>query len=368
MFRDRTHDPQWQPPHCPNPHCKFHHAQPDPWRYRRHGYFQRDARPHRIRRYLCLHCRKSFSSQTFSTTYYLKRPDLMPRILSNSVGGMANRQAARDLRCAPTTVDHQLARLGRHCMLLHRHLLSRASPFADIAIDGLVSFELSQYFPFEHVVAVDPASSFVIHWNDAPLRRSGRMTDRQKKRRVELETQFGRPDPKAVEKATREVLEVALDGADRAVVRSDEHQAYPRAMRRVPCVIEHRRTSSKRKRDRTNELFEINSLDMFIRHSSANHRRETIAWSKRRQASAERLAVFAVWKNLVKRRWEKNCRESAAMVAGVTDRRWTIEEVLGQRLFPAHVALPTSWDRYLRREGVTPGLGRNRSRAAARAP
>jgi len=368
MFRDRTHAADWQPPHCPNPRCKHHHAQPERWRFRGHGFYQRDARPHRIRRYLCLHCGKSFSSQTFSTTYYLKRPDLLPRILSDTVGSMANRQAGRDLDCAPSTVDHQLARLGRHCLLLHRHLLSGMSPFGDIAIDGLESFEFSQYYPFEHLVAVDPATSFVIHWNDAPLRRSGKMTAEQEKRREELEARFGTPDPKAVEKAAQEVMEVALAGASEAIVRSDEHKAYPRAMRQVPCAIDHRQTSSKRKRDRTNELFEINSLDTFIRHSSANHRRETIAWSKRRQASAERLTVFAVWKNLVKRRWEKNCRETAAMLAGVTDHRWTIEEVLGQRVFPAHVKLPASWTRYLGREVITPALGRNRPKRTTRAP
>ncbi len=368
MFLDRTHAAEWQPPHCPNHRCKHHHAQPEQWCYRHYGFYQRKARPHRIRRYLCLHCGKSFSSQTFSTTYYLKRPDLLPRILSDTVGCMANRQAARDLDCAPSTVDHQLARLGRHCLLLHRHLMARASPFGDIAIDGLESFELSQYYKFEHLVAVDPDTSFLIHWNDAPLRRSGKMTAHQKKRREELERKFGRPDPKAVEKAAQEVLEVALAGSSEAIVRSDEHKAYPRAMRRVSCAIDHRQTSSKRKRDRTNELFEINSLDTFIRHSSANHKRETIAWSKRRQASAERFAVFAVWKNLVKRRWEKNCSETAAMLTGVTDHRWTIEEVLGQRVFPAHVDLPTSWKQYLKGEVITPALGRNRPKQTTRAP
>jgi len=32
-------------------------------------------------------------------------------------------------------------------------------------------------------------------------------------------------------------------------------------------------------------------LDLWLRHGSANHKRETIAWSKRRQRAMERLAV-----------------------------------------------------------------------------
>jgi transposase-like protein len=368
MFRDRTHAQDWQPPHCPNPDCRFHHARPEPWRYRRHGYYQRDARPHRIRRYLCLHCRKSFSSQTFSTTYYLKRPDILPEVLALTVSAAANRQSGRKIPAAPATIDNQLARLGRHCMLLHRHLMARASPCGDIAIDGLRTFEYSKYFPFEHLVAVDPQTSLLIHWNDAPLRRMGTMTAYQERRRQQLEQRLGVPDPRAIEKGMREVLQVALRGAERATVRSDEHQAYPRAMQGLECAITHRQTSSKRKRDQNNDLCEINSLDSFWRHCSANHRRATIAWSRRRQASAERFAIFAVWKNLVKWRLEKNCDQTPAMLAGLTDHRWTIAELLAQRIFPAHVDLPPSWQRYLRQEVRTRPLRKNRLRKAARAP
>ena len=44
----------------------------------------------------------------------------------------------------------------------------------------------------------------------------------------------------------------------------------------------------------------MNLLDLLIRHSSANHKRETIAFSKRRQSAAERLFVLVVWRNYLK--------------------------------------------------------------------
>jgi transposase-like protein len=359
MHKDLTHDPNWTPPHCPNPGCPYHMPQNGHWPYRRAGFFRRQVAPHIIRRYRCLACRRGFSNQTFSTTYWLKRPDLLAEIYNHTNGAMANRQLARPKRCAPGTVDRQLGRLGRHCLLFQRHFLQQASPFADIAIDGISCFEYSQYHPFEHLHAVDNNSSFIIHFNDAPLRRSGRMTDHQKKRRQEFEDLYGRPDPKAVQKAARELLETALQGAERAIVRSDEHQAYVRALRGLGCQVDHRQTSSRRRRDRRNELFEVNLLDMFLRHSSANHRRETIAFSKRRQESAYRLAVFTVWKNFEKRRWEKRCWQTPAMILGLTDRVLTADDVLGQRLFPAHHTLPPSWERYYWRDVETPALGRN---------
>jgi len=40
------------------------------------------------------------------------------------------------------------------------------------------------------------------------------------------------------------------------------------------------------------KIFPIKLLDSLVGHSSANHKRETIAWSKRRKVCAERLAIF----------------------------------------------------------------------------
>jgi hypothetical protein len=93
---------------------------------------------------------------------------------------------------------------------------------------------------------------------------------------------------------------------------SDEHQAYPRAIRQLACEVTHLVTSSRERRDARNRLFPVNLADMLLRHSSANHKRETIAWSKRRQASAERLAVFLVWRNYMKGRQGEGPREPDA--------------------------------------------------------
>jgi len=148
------------PPHCPNPTCRFHHPQPDPWPLQRFGTFTRLKPPHTVQRFRCRACRRTFSTQTFTTTYWLKRPELLVEVHKHAVSGASNRQVARILGCAPSTVDNHLARLGRHCLLFHRHLVSQASPFVDVVIDGLVTFEYSQYHPYEILAAVDRNSSF----------------------------------------------------------------------------------------------------------------------------------------------------------------------------------------------------------------
>jgi hypothetical protein len=186
------------------------------------------------------------------------------------------------------------------------------------------------------------------------------MTPYQKHRRDALETQFGRPSPRAVADGVRELLETISKNRSAMTVRSDDHRAYPRAMRGLACSIQHHITSSKRKRDKRNPLWEVNLLDLMIRHSTAAHKRETIAWPKRRQASAEKLAIFQVWRNYIKRRWEKGPDVSAAMLAGLRLRRLTIGHILKHRSFPRQIPLPRRWKLYYERRVSTVALGVNR--------
>ena len=105
------------PPHCPRSDCAYHRCARG-WRWARHGTYRRQASPQRIPRFRCGHCLRTFSSQSFSTTYYLKRPELLVPIFAGLQAGSCHRQLARSLGCAPSTVTRQSARLGRHALLL----------------------------------------------------------------------------------------------------------------------------------------------------------------------------------------------------------------------------------------------------------
>ena len=277
------------------------------------------------------------------------------------VGCMANRQMARALECSPTTVAHQIARLGRHCLLLQGAELQRLPALTDIAIDGFESFEWSQYFPFHHNVAVDVPSGYFLYHTDSPLRRKGRMTARQKARRASLESVLGKASGRAVEVGVRALLEPALVRNPGLTIRSDDHRAYPRAVAAHRVPVRHRITSSKERRDERNPLWEINLLDLMIRHSTAAHKRETIAWAKRRQSSIEKLTIFQVWRNYIKRRREKGERVTPAMELGLTRRPWKLSDLLRERLFFEKVEIPPFWQDYYRRAIQTTALPVNRT-------
>jgi hypothetical protein len=327
----------------------------------RAGFFVRKTLPGRIQRWRCDTCRRYFSAQTFRTDYWLKRPDLLAPLWMRLVACSGARQIAREFRVSPETVLRQGGRLGRHALLFHRQHGPRGPLAEPVALDGFESFEYSQYYPTHYHVLVGSSSHYGYGFTDSELRRKGRMTRGQKRRRAALEATLGRPDPKSIEKEVAELLRVVAPAAQRLELHSDEHPAYPRALRRVPhLAVTHRTISSRAARTSRNPLFPINLVDLLIRHSGANHKRETIAFAKRRQCAAERLYVFLVWRNFMKAFSEQRQDASPAMRLGLADHRLRVEEVLKERLFPERVGLPARWADYYWKRVPTRAIARGR--------
>jgi hypothetical protein len=357
---------RFRPRCCPNRACPFHQPRTD-WKFIRFGFYQLRGHPRPLQRFRCLHCRRTFTPRTFAVTYWLHRDDLFALIAQLSTAGSGLRQIARVLRISHTTVARHLARAGRHCLIFHRQMLQGTSLGETLAFDGFESFEYSQFFPFHLNLAVGRESWFIYHFTDSPLRRKGSMTPVQRRRREEIEASLGRPDPQAVESGVLELLLVALgarpkDPPETIILESDQHPAYVRAVRSLRAragvpPIRHRRTSSLKPRTTANPLFPANLVDLLLRHCGANHRRETIAFSKRRQGALERAALFTVWRNAIKWRREKKPGETAAMHAGFLRERLSWPQLFGRRLFPRRRELPGCWWAYYWRRVKTAALG-----------
>ncbi len=352
----------FKPPFCPNPECRHHLPSPD-WHFIRIGHRIRLSDQRRIPRFRCATCRRVFSSATFRATYWLRYRHLLVPIARLSVSGAGLRQIARTLHIAHATVARHIARAGRHCLLYHSQFIEGLDLHEPIVADGFESFEFSQYFPCHYNLAVGSESWLIYHFNDSPLRRKGRMTAAQRLKRAQIEERLGRPDPKAIEKAMLElVTEVVRHLPSGAVLelRTDEHPAYPRALGHLaddrPRIL-HQQTNSQKPRTAENPLFAVNLADLLLRHCHANHRRETIAFSKRRQAGLERMAVFVVWRNVIKRHRENGAPETPAMLLGLAERMLHWRDVFGRRRFPGHVRLPMAWQGYYWRQVRTLALG-----------
>ena len=313
----------------------------------RDGCFDRLHAPTRVQRYRCRHCRRRFSEQTFRTTYWLKRPDLLARVFHGLVSCACLRQSARALQASPQTILLHANRLGRHCQLFHEQHRPRGPLTEPIALDGFQSFEYSQFHPTWYHVVAGRESHFFYGFTDSELRRSGSMTRAQKRTRLLLERRHGRPDPRSVEQETARVLAVVCPDPQTIELHTDEHVDYPRALRRLAhLTVRHVTTPSRAARTPENPLFAINLLDLLIRHSGANHKRETIAFAKRRQMAVWRLWVMLAWRNYMKWVSERTHRDTPAMRLGILSHRLGVNALLRRRLFVSRVGLPAPWQAY----------------------
>jgi len=334
------------PPHCPNPQCEFH-LDAAGWRYKRAGTHERKAPPHVVPRFQCHACRRSFSSQTFSCTYWLKRPELLERVFSAEVGGSGHRQIGRQLEIAHATVQRCVERLGRHFLLAHEQWRAEASRRIGeepLVMDGLRTFARGQYWVVEitNLIAAKAYHSFDFVVTEK--RRSGTMTDRQKRKREEVEARYGKPDPRApvsdVVELLAAMLPSELSARRKLVLRTDEDKAYRQALQKLAeSGIEHQTTPSTAPRIPHNPLFAVNALHELMRHSGAHLKRETIAFAKRIQAIVYRFAIYQYWQNHVKPGTERAPRQSRSQRLGLPCRRRRAAEVIVERLFPTRMEL-----------------------------
>ncbi len=364
----------FRPAFCPWRSCPEHlRRNPAGYRFLRRGTYA-TRRRRAVPRFFCLSCRRSFSRQSFATSYYLKRPELLVPAAAGLVAGSAHRQISRSLGCAASTITRLAARLGRHgLLLLSRAVGHRAGrPCEPIVMDHFETFEFTQDYPFGVGMAVGSASWFVYAMDPAPHRRTGRRSAAQRRRLRRRPARALRGGYTASSWRLLQALSGLGEAGQPLQLIGDGHPAYRRAVRRLTSrrirlesfpnpkrgTKGSPRSPQARRRDAA--MFASDLLHGLLRHSMAHHRRETIAFGRRLNALMERFYVAAVWRNFIKGRSERRPDSSTpAMALGLTSEPWSWRRLLGRRLFPLRESLEPVCRQLYDREWRTPLVGRN---------
>jgi lambda repressor-like predicted transcriptional regulator len=356
---------------CPNPGCAYHKAAPDrPWAWAT-GWYATKAFG-KVRRYRCSCCGKSFSTQTFSTHYYLKRILSYRELLYRLAAGESLRGMSRSLGCSLSLLANRFERLARQGMALHGELVRQARQTEDICIDGFVSFDCSQYFPSEIPIAAGRESGFVLDVSHCTRRRSGSMRPEQKAKARQLYAKVSL-ERGGIGRSFREVLSTSLalqPGTLRRpfVLITDEKPEYAREVRTLAALwgehgalLVHEKVSSRLPRTFHNPLFASNYLDRELRKDLASHHRETVCYNRNVSNGMLRLWAYLVWHNYLKPyriRWAKGRRPlTHAQARGIAPE--ALKDV-GVRLFEVRAflsrsTLSVSMARSWKKEWKTPG-------------
>lgn len=328
---------RFSPPCCPNRDCRAHpHAT---FRFRRNGFFRRQCDGRLVQRFICVECRRRFSSQTFRLDYRLKKPRLHLALFPHFVSKVTHRQSARLLRCTRRTVARRLLLLAEHCRGVHQRELDRQQRRGGLRgsfqLDELETFERSRKLgPVTVPVLVEQSSWFVVHATAAPLPCRGRLSPADRRRRVRWELEHGKRrsgSTVAVRSCFEQLRSVCAVGP--VIIRTDRKVSYGATLRTVfGDRVMHERHSSRGRRDRTCALFAINHTFAQLRDSLSRLVRRNWANSKRRGWLERHLWLWIAWRNYVRPMTNRSPAITSAMAVGVCMRKWSLSDLLTWRV------------------------------------
>lgn len=330
---------RFAPRHCPHSDCSSSSEQG--FRWRRKGSFQRRCDGRRVQRFLCLSCRRFFSTQSFRLDYRLRKPALSRVVFRDFVSKVTQRQSARTLRCSRRTIAHRLLLLGEHCQRFHQQQLDGAASRGGIAgvfqLDELETFEHSRRLcPVSVPVLVEQRTFFVVDVETAALPARGKLkpADVERKRKREVVEGVRRSESTLAVRRSFQRLAV-WHSRDRLVrVVTDRKTSYPTALERAfGAGVAHQRASSKTRRDRKNPLFAINHTLAMLRDGMSRLVRRSWAASKKRARLARHLWIWVAYRNYVRGITNKAPRITPAQALGVIDRQLKREELLAWKVF-----------------------------------
>ena len=206
-------------------------------------------------------------------------------------------------RCA----EMKARKLSSHLACFNRNMLDQLPEGCSLQMDEMETFETERtVLPLTLPVVIEQESMFIVDARSAPIRPSGRMSRRRKsaiRRREEAE------GPRSSESSScvRRVLGQAAKYCkklSKVRIDTDEKTTYPGMIRGAfGRGHEHRRASSRERRDTSNLLFPINHMNAMTRYLAGRLRRRSWLASKRRRFLDLQLHLFMAYKNFVRPRF-----------------------------------------------------------------
>jgi hypothetical protein len=328
------------PRHCPLDPCPSRHGEA-PFLWRRKGKYARACDRRIVQRFICLACRRYFSTQTFRLDYRLHRPTIHLQLFDAFVSKTTQRQSARNLECTRKTVVHRLRLLSKHSRDYHHQVLVRARKRGglrgDFQLDELETFEGSRRLaPVTVPVLMELHTYFVLDLQVAPLPCRGKLSRKDIERKLERERHEGkrRSGSSAAVARSFQVLADARDPSWTLLVSFDHKSTYPAILRQVMpsncCYVQH---SSTARRDHGNPLFPINHTLAMLRDGLSRLVRRSWGASKQREWLERHAWIWIAYRNYIRAITNKAPLTSAAAAFGVVARRFRKKSFFEWRVF-----------------------------------
>ena len=322
----------FQPPRCPNPDCRQHHA-PKARFWVRYGTYQPRCRRRPIQRFRCRDCNKTFSRQTFRHDYRDRKHACNVPLFKMLISGSGLRQAALMVGLGVHSVQRKFHKLARTCRLLHRNLSPRLPAGSTFLIDEEETFEKASIRPLTMPVVIEKDSFFVVATMAGPIRRrAAEGTERRQLQDEEEERSGKRRDRSRVcVRATLRILKRRLPSGP-VRLSSDEKSSYKTIATEVFGEhLVHETTSSTLVRSTFNPLFAINLTLAMTRDNCGRLHRKSWLVTERRRCLQRHMHLFTAYRNYVRNARNRTPGLTPARQLGLLPRPLEIDEVLAWR-------------------------------------
>ena len=321
------------PPRCPNAGCEKH-TNPGAGFCIRRGHYHPRCRTEPVQRYRCKTCDRSFSRQTFRHDRGDRRPELNELFWALLVSGMGMRQLGRVLKLNLRSVQNKQRKMARTCRLLHDNLSPSLPAGRIYLLDEEETYEAASIRPLTMPVLIEKETWFVVATAVGSIRRLAPPGTRRRTRQDLEEGKHGRrPDEsrKCVEQVLGELLRRVPQGA--IALQSDQKSSYGVIARKLfGDRLQHETTAGTRIRTTHNPLFAINATMAMTRDNMGRLRRRSWLVTKNRVCLQQHLALFTVYRNYVRKRFNKDKEnQTAAQILKLLPRQLQRHEVLAWR-------------------------------------
>jgi transposase-like protein len=270
----------------------------------RAGSFWRASDSRWIQRFVCLRCKRGFSSATRSVAFAQKRRRLNAEIERLYCSGVSQRRLSLLVRANRKTVVRKIRFLASRARVEQAHFLREAYPQGSrlqaVQFDDLETSEHTKCKPLSVALAVDPKTRKILSFQLSPMPAKGLLA----------KTAFEKYGPRRDERPrgwTRLFQELqGLVAPQNVVLLSDENPHYPRFLRRVLPAARHERVRSRRacvagqgelKKIGWDPLFALNHTCAMMRANMNRLFRRTWCTTKNRQGLLDHLAIYASFHN-----------------------------------------------------------------------
>lgn len=279
-----------------NPTCQ-HPAKVCPGTVIRDGHFRRAEDAKFVQRYRCTLCGHRFSAATLHPTYRQKKRRLNAPIARLLASTITLRRCALVLGINRKTVDRKLKFLGERCRRKNERVRAQlCRGVTEVQLDDLITKENSKLKPLSVSLLVDGTSRRILGAEVSRIPAFGHLA------KLAVKKYGHRPDEHA-EGLERLFAKVAPLLPPRVLVKSDEHQRYPPAIRRHLPRAQHATFKSERatvagqgemKKGGFDPLFVANHTCAMLRANLSRLIRRTWVTTKKVERLSDHLEIF-IW-------------------------------------------------------------------------